>query len=259
MLELCTLASGSSGNAVLVFNETTSLLIDAGISAKRICDGLKQLGIEPAQLDAICITHSHSDHISGLRVLLKRVLCPIYATEATGAVIARQVEGAAGRLHTLRPQEPICFGSLRVQAFSTPHDAPGSVGYTVSDGERKCSVVTDLGFVTEEVRQSIYGSQLALVEANHDVDWLKSGAYPPYLKRRILGDGGHLSNEDSGELCCELAEHGTKKLVLAHLSQENNTPERARSVVCSMLARRGFDQVSVTVAPRQMCCQPIEV
>ena len=210
MLELCTLASGSSGNAVLVFNETTSLLIDAGISAKRICDGLRQLGLEPAQLDAICITHSHSDHISGLRVLLKRVTCPVYATEATGAVIARQVEGAAERLHTLQPQEPVCFGSLKVQAFSTPHDAPGSVGYTVSDGERKCSVVTDLGFVTEEVRQSIYGSQLALVEANHDVDWLKSGAYPPYLKRRILGDGGHLSNEDSGELCCELAEHGTQ-------------------------------------------------
>lgn len=259
MLELCTLASGSSGNAVLVFNETTSLLIDAGISAKRICDGLRQLGLEPAQLDAICITHSHSDHISGLRVLLKRVTCPIYTTEATGAVIARQVEGAAGRLHTLQPQEPVCFGSLKVQAFSTPHDAPGSVGYTVSDGERKCSVVTDLGFVTEEVRQSIYGSQLALVEANHDVDWLKSGAYPPYLKRRILGDGGHLSNEDSGELCCELAEHGTQKLVLAHLSHENNTPERARSVVCGMLSRRGFDQVSVTVAPRQTCCQPIEV
>lgn len=259
MLELCTLASGSSGNAVLVFNETTSLLIDAGISAKRICDGLRQLGLEPAQLDAICITHSHSDHISGLRVLLKRVTCPVYATEATGAVIARQVEGAAERLHTLQPQEPVCFGSLKVQAFSTPHDAPGSVGYTVSDGERKCSVVTDLGFVTEEVRQSIYGSQLALVEANHDVDWLKSGAYPPYLKRRILGDGGHLSNEDSGELCCELAEHGTQKLVLAHLSHENNTPERARSVVCGMLSRRGFDQVSVTVAPRQTCCQPIEV
>ena len=259
MLELCTLASGSSGNAVLVFNETTSLLIDAGISAKRICDGLRQLGLEPAQLDAICITHSHSDHISGLRVLLKRVTCPVYATEATGAVIARQVEGAAERLHTLQPQEPVFFGNLKVQAFSTPHDAPGSVGYTVSDGERKCSVVTDLGFVTEEVRQSIYGSQLALVEANHDVDWLKSGAYPPYLKRRILGDGGHLSNEDSGELCCELAEHGTQKLVLAHLSHENNTPERARSVVCGMLSRRGFDQVSVTVAPRQTCCQPIEV
>lgn len=259
MLELCTLASGSSGNAVLVFNETTSLLIDAGISAKRICDGLRQLGLEPAQLDAICITHSHSDHISGLRVLLKRVTCPVYATEATGAVIARQVEGAAERLHTLQPQEPVCFGNLKVQAFSTPHDAPGSVGYTISDGERKCSVVTDLGFVTEEVRQSIYGSHLALVEANHDVDWLKSGAYPPYLKRRILGDGGHLSNEDSGELCCELAEHGTQKLVLAHLSHENNTPERARSVVCGMLSRRGFDQVSVTVAPRQTCCQPIEV
>ena len=128
MLELCTLASGSSGNAVLVFNETTALLIDAGISAKRICDGLRQLGMGPERLDAICITHSHSDHISGLRVLLKRVMCPVYATEATGAEIARQVEGAASRLHTIRPQEPVTFGSLRVQAFSHSPRRPGQCG-----------------------------------------------------------------------------------------------------------------------------------
>ena len=259
MLELCTLASGSSGNAVLVFDETTSLLIDAGISAKRVCDSLRQLELEPEQLDAILITHSHSDHISGLRVLLKRVKCSVYTTESTGREISRQVDGAAERLHTLFPGEPFRIGGLTVCAFATPHDAPGSVGYTVTNGERKCSIVTDLGFVTEEVRQNILGSQLALVEANHDVDWLKSGSYPYYLKQRILGDGGHLSNEDSGELCCELAEHGTEKLVLAHLSRENNTPERARSVVCDMLSRRGFWQVSVTVAPYQSCCHPIEV
>lgn len=259
MLELCTLASGSSGNAVLVFNATTSLLIDAGISAKRICDGLSGLGLSPTGLDGICITHSHSDHISGLRVLLKRTSAPVYATEATARALMEQIPAVEGRLHTIHPREPFSIGGLTVLAFSTPHDAPGSVGYTVCDGERKCSVVTDLGFVTEEVRQSVYGSQLALVEANHDPNWLMSGPYPPYLKRRILGDGGHLSNEDSGILCCELAEHGTEKLVLAHLSQENNTPERARTVVCGMLARRGLDHVSVIVAPRQVCCAPIEV
>ncbi len=259
MLELCTLASGSSGNAVLVFNENTSLLFDAGISAKRICDGLRQLDLEANKLDAVLITHAHSDHICGLRVLLKRVNCCIYATEAAGREIARQVEGAAPRLRAIYPREPISIGSLSVTSFSTPHDAPGSVGYTVFDGARKCSIVTDLGFVTEEVRQGVYGSQLALVEANHDPDWLRSGPYPPYLKQRILGDGGHLSNEDSGALCCELAEHGVEKLVLGHLSQENNTPERARSVVCGMLFRQGFQQVSVTVAPRKTSCQPIIV
>ena len=258
MLELCTLASGSSGNAVLIYNETTSLLVDAGISAKRICDGLRQLGFGPERLGAICITHAHSDHISGLRVLLKRTACSVYATEAAAQGMARQVDGVSERLHIIHPQEPFSLGPLVVQAFSTPHDAPGSVGYTISDGVRKCSIVTDLGYVTEEVRQSVYGSQLALVEANHDVDWLQSGPYPPYLKRRILGDGGHLSNEASGELCCDLAEHGTEKLILAHLSQENNTPERARNVVCGMLARKGFDQVAVTVAPRQ-ASQPVEV
>lgn len=259
MLELCTLASGSSGNAVLVFSDTTSLLIDAGISAKRICDGLKGLGMSPGDLDAICVTHAHSDHISGLRVLLKRVTASIHTTRDTARAIAAQVEGAAGRIHIIHPMEPFSVGDLTVQAFSTPHDAPGSVGYTVTDGVRKCCVVTDLGFVTEEVRQGIFGSQLALVEANHDVDWLMSGPYPYYLKQRILGDGGHLSNEASGALCCELVEHGTEKLVLAHLSQENNTPERAKSVVCSMLSRQGLDHVPVTVAPRSVCCAPIEV
>ena len=258
-MELCTLASGSSGNAVLVFDNDTALLFDAGISAKRICDGLKQLGLSAGQLDGICITHSHSDHISGLRVLLKRTDANIYATGQTASALERQVEGAAERIEIIHPQEEFQLGDLSVQAFNTPHDAPGSVGYTVSNRDRKCSIVTDLGFVTEEVRESILGSQLALVEANHDVDWLMSGPYPPYLKHRILGDGGHLSNEASGELCCELAEHGTEKLVLAHLSHENNTPERARTVVCGMLARRGLDSVSVTVAPRQNCCDPIEV
>ena len=132
-MELCTLASGSSGNAVLVFDNDTALLFDAGISAKRICDGLKQLGLSAGQLDGICITHSHSDHISGLRVLLKRTDAKIYATCQTAGVLERQVEGAAERIEIIHPQEEFQLGDLSVQAFNTPHDAPGSVGYTVSN------------------------------------------------------------------------------------------------------------------------------
>lgn len=258
MLELCTLASGSSGNAVLVYTETTKLLIDAGISCKRLCEGLKNLNLSPADLDGICITHSHSDHIGGLRVFLKRTGAPIYTTALTAQAMDC-IEGIAGRIHTIFPLEPFMLGDLTVQAFSTPHDASGSVGYTVTHNARKCCIVTDLGYVTEEVRQNVFGSHLALVEANHDVEWLMSGPYPYYLKQRILGDHGHLSNEASAQLCCELVRHGTEKLILAHLSQENNTPERARNVVCTTLTHHGMGHIPVTVAPCSTCGIPVEV
>lgn len=259
MLELCTIASGSSGNAVLVYNHDTVVLIDAGVSAKRICDGMKSLGFDPMQLSGICVTHAHSDHISGLRVFLKRTAAQVYTSSETAGLLCKQVDGIDGRIVTVDPLCPFSLGDLEITPFPTPHDAPGSSGFSVTDGVRKCSVVTDLGFVTEDVRHCILGSQLALVEANHDPEWLLDGPYPYYLKQRILGDSGHLSNEDSGELCCELAATGTSKLVLAHLSKENNTPERAHSVVCGMLSRRGFDHVSVTVAPRDRLGAPIEV
>lgn len=259
MLELSTLASGSSGNAALVGTQNTAILVDAGISAKRITTGLAQLGRSAAGLDAICITHSHADHVSGLRVFLKRTECPVYTTEATAEAICVQLPEVEQRIRLIHPAAPVRIGAITVNAFPTLHDAPGSVGYTFTDGERKCSIVTDLGYVTDEVRENIFGSQLALVEANHEPDWVLTGPYPPYLKSRILGDHGHLSNEDSATLCCELAMHGTEKLVLAHLSRENNTPERARTVVCGMLARAGLGLIAVSVAPRQDCAAPIEV
>ena len=244
---------------MLVYNARTVVLIDAGVSAKRICDGLKSLGFAPTDLSGICITHSHSDHISGLRILLKRTNAAVYTCCATANTLRKQVDGIEGRIEVVEPLTPFSIGDLEVTPFPTSHDAPGSAGFSITDGVRKCSVVTDLGFVTEDVRHCVLGSQLALVEANHDPEWLMSGPYPYYLKQRILGDGGHLSNEDSGELCCELAASGTSKLVLAHLSRENNTPERARNVVCDMLARRGFDHISVTVAPCDHVAAPIEV
>ncbi len=242
----------------MVYNDSTLVLIDAGVSSKRICDAMKSLGFAPTDLNGICITHSHSDHISGLRVLLKRTHAKVYTCPATAETLC-SIDGTAGRIVPISPLVPFSLGNLELIPFPTPHDAPGSAGFTISDGVRKCSVVTDLGFVTEDVRQCVLGSQLALVEANHDPEWVKDGPYPYHLKQRILGDGGHLSNADSGELCCELAANGASKLILAHLSQENNTPELAHRVVTGMLMRRGFGDISVTVAPYDRPGSPIEV
>lgn len=259
MFSLSTLASGSTGNATLVFNETSALLIDAGISAKRITEGLAQVGLAPSDLDGICITHAHSDHIAGLRVLMKRTRAPLYMTQATAEELLRQVPGLEPNIQVIYDEETLQIGNFFVKNFATPHDIAGSVGYTISDGVRRCALITDLGYVAESVRRNILGVHLALVEANHDVDWLKSGPYPPYLKKRILSDHGHLSNEASGELCCLLAEHGTEKLILGHLSPENNTPAHALNTVQSILRGRGLEHVSVTVAAQKSCCPPIEV
>ena len=259
MFSLCTLASGSSGNSSVICSGTTSLLIDAGISARRITTGLSMLAIAPTSLDGICITHSHTDHISGLRVLLKRTPACIYTTEATATALVHQLPECAPRIRIIRTQEPFAIGTLTVTAFATPHDASGSVGFTMTDGVRKCAFVTDLGYVTEEVRQSILGAHLALVEANHDVDWVRTGPYPPALQARILGNKGHLSNESCAQLCCELAATGTQRLILGHLSQENNSPEHALSVVTSTLRRNGYCSIPVTVASRSEYGMPYEV
>lgn len=258
-LNLCTLASGSSGNATLISTKKAFILVDAGISAKRITAGLAQVGQSPSDLSAICITHSHSDHINGLRVFLKRSLCPIYATQQTASAICEQIPDAEGRIRLIHRSDRFNINDLQISSFATSHDAPGSAGFSFYDGDRKCSIVTDLGQVTDEVRENILGSHLALVEANHEPEWVKSSPYPAYLKARILGKQGHLSNDSCAMLCCELAEHGAKKLILGHLSKENNSPEQARSTVEKALTLEGFGNLSVFVAPRQECGLPVEV
>lgn len=253
ILKLCTLASGSSGNCLLISAGGTHILIDAGISARRIGQGLKEFGLSPAELDGILVTHEHSDHISGLATLLKHEAVPVYATAATGRQIAYRIAWAEEHLHTILPGSGFSIGALDVTAFSTPHDAADSVGYTVVHHDRKAAVVTDLGRVTEEVLGAVSGAQLALLETNYDPDWLRSGPYPMQLKARILGDYGHLSNEDGAHLARTLAEHGTRQLVLAHLSKENNTPARALDTVCACLTCAGIlpqEDVTVDVAPR---------
>lgn len=250
-MELHTLASGSSGNCSLIGWGDTRILVDAGISCRKIAARLAQLGLRPGGLDAVLITHTHADHISGLTVFLKKHPIPVYATEPAGEDLLRRVPSLnEALLHTLVPGRPVDLGGVEVLAFPTPHDAPGSVGYRFSAGGRRAAVVTDLGYLAPEVIQALDRVDLALIEANHDVDWLRTGPYPYYLQERVLGKFGHLSNEACGELAVRLARSGAVTLVLGHLSRENNTPERARETVARMLEGAGCPGVRLSVAPR---------
>ena len=253
MLTLTTLASGSSGNCTLVSDGTTHILIDAGISARRITTALKGLGIPPQDLAGVLVTHEHTDHISGLATLTRQLDFPLYASGGTAVAMGRKVPVAPERMHTFRPGECFTVGALEVETFPTPHDAAESTGYAISAHGRKAAVVTDLGYVTHAVERGIQGAHLLLAEANYEPEWLQSGPYPYFLKARIQGERGHLSNRAGAELACLGAEAGAATVVLAHLSKENNTPQRAYDTVRSALERQGAvigRDVCLEVAPR---------
>ena len=253
MLEVCTLASGSSGNCLLVRGGGSQVLVDAGISCRRIVSALRELGVDPRALDGVLITHEHSDHIAGLATLTKQYRLPVYASRGTGWELCRRIAFLEDLLRPFEPGEAFQAGELEAVSFPTSHDAAQSVGYVLSHGEKRAAVATDLGYVTPEVERAVRGADLLVCEANHDVEWLQSGPYPYYLKARILGDRGHLSNEAGAELAWTAVEGGARTVVLAHLSHENNTPQRAHEVVRALLERRGAAvgrDVILEVAPR---------
>lgn len=261
-MEVCTLASGSSGNAALVSCGSTYILLDAGISCRRITCGLKELGVSPEQLSGVLITHEHSDHISGLTTLTKHLRVPVYATAPTLRQLCYRIPFLEDLCRPIEPGRSFQLGALEVRAFSTSHDAAASVGYTLTDDQARLALATDLGYVSREVLDAVLGADVLICEENHDVDCLRSGPYPYYLKQRILGDRGHLSNEAGAELAARSAVAGTKRVILAHLSQENNTPELARRAARRAFAAAGLDpdrDVDLQVAPRTQRGQPIPV
>ena len=239
LLTLTTLASGSSGNCLLLSAGETHLLVDAGISCRRICRSLQDLGVDPSALSGVLVTHEHTDHIAGLATLTKQFRLPVYASPGTGRHLCYRIAALEDVLHTCAPGGAFTVGGLAVETFPTLHDAAEPMGYAVSDGSRKAAVVTDLGVVTEAVLAGVAGADLLVVESNHDVDWVKSGPYPYSLKRRILGDHGHLSNEAGAALACTAVRAGARTVILAHLSAENNTPARARNAVALALSAMG--------------------
>lgn len=233
-MRLLSIASGSSGNCIYIGDDTTHILIDAGISGKRIEAGLNSAGISGKDLDAVFVTHEHADHIGGLGVLARKFDVPIYSTRGTiaGISMSKSVGDIDGQLfQTIRRNENISVGSLMIQAVPVSHDAAEPVCYKVSNGAASVAVATDMGYYTEEIVEQLKGLDAILLEANHDVNMVQVGPYPYYLKQRILGKKGHLSNESAGRLLSEIIHDNMKHIFLGHLSRENNLPQLAHEAV----------------------------
>jgi phosphoribosyl 1,2-cyclic phosphodiesterase len=234
MLELCSIASGSSGNCICVGSEETHILIDAGISGKRIEQGLNAIDLKSGEMAGILVTHEHIDHVSGLGVMARRYGLPIYATAGTIEAIRRL--SSVGKIdeelfHPIRAGIDFSIGDLSVTPISISHDAADPVAYRIRRGERVFAVVTDLGTYDEQIISLLQGLDALLLEANHDVHMLETGVYPYPLKKRIMGDRGHLSNERSGQLLGELLHDHFGTVLLGHLSKENNYEELAYEAV----------------------------
>lgn len=233
-MRLVSIASGSSGNCVYVGSDHTHILVDAGISNKRIEQGLNEIGLKGSELSAVVITHEHSDHTKGLGVLARKHRVPVYGTKETLQEIAGMKNLGEYPEELLKPLEPdtqMQIGDLTLKPFRIDHDAANPVAYRIQAEGKSVAVATDMGHFDQYIIDHLQGLDALLLEANHDVRMLETGPYPYYLKRRILGDHGHLSNENAGRLLNCILHDRLKHIFLGHLSQENNYEELAYETV----------------------------
>ena len=237
-MKLTVFASGSSGNCLLLSGGGTDILIDAGISTRRISERLGECCLSLQDIGGVLITHEHSDHISGLKGLRNRCPAAVYAPRTVASRLRGMMPEIDERLQVIPVGEGFTISGMKIRAFHTPHDTDESVGYRVECGG-VFAIATDMGCVTEEVRQNLLGADAVLIEANHDEEMLRYGRYPVFLKRRILSEHGHLSNANCAELARELAMNGTGTIILGHLSRENNTPDAALDAVGEAVAGTG--------------------
>lgn len=233
-MRLLSIASGSSGNCIYVGDDNTHILVDAGISKKRIEEGLNKIGLAVKDLSAVFVTHEHIDHIGGLGVLTRQCEAPVYATGGTIQGIFRTASLGkidVGRFFEIEEDQCITIGDILVDSMKISHDAAQPVAYRFFAQGKKIAVATDLGMITEENEEKLKGMDAILLEANHDVNMLQVGPYPYYLKQRILGNRGHLSNENAGRLLSRIVHDDLKHIFLGHLSKENNMPALAYEAV----------------------------
>ncbi len=263
MIKFCSLYSGSSGNAIFLSTDKVKILIDAGLSGKKIEKALVSIDENPSDLNAILVTHEHSDHIKGVGVLSRRYDVPVYANELTWNSIGNNIgDISMENIKCFETATMFEICDLSIEPFPIPHDASEPVGFNFYLGRRKITVATDIGHADVELASYMEGSDLLLLEANHDTEMLKIGPYPQWLKMRILGERGHLSNETAGDVITTMAEKGTRNFLLGHLSRENNFPELAYQTVCNALLEKGIDvgkDVSLDVVRRDQVSKVINI
>lgn len=253
-IRLCSLSSGSSGNCIFVGNDSSGLLVDCGVSGKEILCGLNNIGVCSSAIKAVVVTHEHTDHIKSVGIISRKLDIPIYANINTWNSMAELIgKVKAENVRYFTVGEELEIGGLGVRSYSIPHDAADPVGYCFFEGNRKVSIATDLGYFSDTVRENISGSDMVLLESNHDIEMLKVGRYPYFLKRRILSEHGHLSNEAAGHAVYELLQTGVREVLLGHLSKENNFPELAYETVKGILEKEQVkvnEDIRLELAPR---------
>ncbi len=255
MLRFCPLFSSSSGNSVYIGDRDGGVLIDVGRSAKQTNAMLNNIGVDISQVKAILLTHEHSDHVNGLSVFAAKHNIPIYAPNGTLLALKRKGTLCEKHVDITLPDTPIDIAGLKIENFKTSHDCADGRGYIITgtDGSTKIAVATDTGYVTSDILSKITGCKLVYIESNHDVAMLRSGPYPYHLQKRILSDTGHLSNDACADTLRALINKGTTHFVLAHLSQENNTPDiaykTATSALCEMGALENRDYIIKVAEP----------
>ncbi len=245
MLNLYPLYSSSSGNMYLITSENANILVDIGVTYKKVNEALSQISLKVSDIDAIFITHEHSDHIKGLNLFVKNnPNVPVYTSKGTREYIINMLKEAkiqAGSILDISLTQNLYIKDLCIEHFNTSHDAVDPLGYKVSCEDKSVTIATDLGIMTNSVFGYLESSSLPVIECNYDKNMLFAGKYPFEIKRRIAGPYGHLSNEDSGQVILKLAKGGTRNFLLSHMSQHNNMPELAKETILSTLSLAGFD------------------
>lgn len=237
-LQFCSLSSGSSGNSYLVFTEDTYILVDAGISSKKIAESLARLNLTPYDLSAVLLTHEHSDHIKGAEILSRKYGLPLYTNEQTYHAVFPLMKNTEGVIfYEFETNNPFTLNDIEIMPFPVSHDAVEPVGFSFYRENTKISIATDTGCINAKMMEEIISANLLILEANHDEHMLKMGKYPWFLKQRILSAKGHLSNEAAGDAIAHMIHSHpiNRQILLAHLSRENNFPEMAHQTVKNVL------------------------
>lgn len=249
MLNFCSLYSGSSGNSLFVETEDTKLLIDAGVSSKKIETALTNLSIDPSEINGILITHEHSDHVQGLGTFAKKFHLPVFVNRKTLDAMPKQKEKLDEKnIHLFNLNEKFEIGDLKIKPFAIPHDAANPCGFNIMKEDKKISIATDIGHMTKDIMKHLENSLFLLLEANYDPKVLMYSRYPYPLKTRIAGPTGHLSNELAGKTISFLLQSGLQEAMLGHLSKESNFPELAYKTVVEQLMASHHQENSLALS-----------
>ena len=246
-MQVCVLASGSGGNAIFFQQGATRVLVDAGLSGRKIDARLRSIGVDVQKLMGIVVSHEHSDHVSGVGILARKVGCPVWLTRGTFEAAQSKFKGHE-RIRFFDNDQDFSIGDLLFQPFSISHDAADPVNFVIGDGSSRVGVGTDMGVVSQLALQRLLTSNLVVLESNYDREMLMAGPYPWSLKQRIQGTRGHLDNTDASETLGKLIDNGLEQVVLAHLSEENNSPELAMAASQSAIEDRGLNRYQLSVA-----------